>query len=306
LRINYKTFSIKDIFLYIICLMNKKFILHPMIKNGFRVLLFLFLIVMAPFNLSAQNAQLHLIPDQTIDAYKLLGDSSNSYIETIVGFEISDLVSYKDYKQYLNAIKKDSSDLFYLSQLPDTNIGSKAIYDQYITGNVYDNFPVLGISWENAMNYCKWKTITENSKDSIVFIYRLPDCSEWLAVYTYYQKNNISNDFNKTYSDWLLNAKDESLYKFSDDNIYPFDYIYFQKKNDPPVLKRKFVIGDSFLYQQDKLINYYRFGFYSTQGYRQVAFRYVKEFIKTSKKPKLFNHTLAESLLEYWGLKVKK
>ena len=265
----------------------------------------IFMIVLAHFNLSAQDTLPHKIPTQTIDAYKLLGDTSNSFIETIETFEISDFVSYKAYKLYLMAIKKDSTNSFYLSQLPDTNLGPKEVYEKYIKSDDYDNFPVLGISWENAMNYCKWKTLNENPKDSIIFIYRLPVCSEWLAAYTYLQKNKVSNDFNTSYSDWLMNSKDESLYMFSNDTVFPFDYIYFHKKNDPPVLKRKFVIGDSFLYQHKRLLDYYMASFYATQGYRQIAFRTVKESVSKSKKLKLLNHSLDESLLNYWGLKVK-
>ncbi len=261
---------------------------------------------MTSYTLTDKSVQLFDIPSQTINLFKILGDNSKGKDQTIKGCQISGLVTYKDYKEYLSAIKKDSSEAYYQTQLPDSNIGSTEVRNKYINSSEYNDFPVLGISWDNAMNFCKWKTLKEN-KDSIQFIYRLPNCSEWLAAYFYLSENKIKNDFNKNYSDWLLNSKDESFYDFNNSmkDVFPFNYIYFHKKNDPLVLKRKFVIGDSYLFQQDKLLNYYSFSYYSSEGYRQVSFRYIKEPINQSEKVYPKGKSFAVNILEYWGLKTK-
>lgn len=263
-------------------------------------------ILLTSYTLADKSVQLFDIPPQTINLFKILGDNSKGKDQPIKGCQISGLVTYKEYKEYLSAIKKDSSKTYYQTQLPDSNIGSTEVRNKYINSSEYDDFPVLGISWDNAMNFCKWKTLKEN-KDSIQFIYRLPNCSEWLAAYFYLSDNKIKNDFNKNYSDWLLNSKDESFYDFNNStkDEFPFNYIYFHKKNDPLVLKRKFVIGDSYLFQQDKLVNYYSFSFYSTEGYRQVSFRYIKESVNQSEKVYAKGKSLAVNILEYWGIKTK-
>lgn len=263
-------------------------------------------ILLASYSPADKSAHLFFIPTQTINLYKLLADNSKTTTQTIKAFQISGQVTFKEYKDYLTSVKKDSSEKFYLTQLPDTTIGSAEVYKKYISSADYDNFPVLGISWDNAMNFCKWKTRKEN-KGSIQFIYRLPNCSEWLAAYSYLSENKIKNDFNKNYSDWLINSKDESVYDFAN-NISPkqfiYDWLYFHTSKDPAVLKRKQVIGNSYLYQQEHIL-LYSFSFYANEGYRQISFRYVKETVSESPETYQNGKSIAKSLIEHWGLKNK-
>jgi hypothetical protein len=246
-----------------------------------------------------RESTLYSIKEQNLNLYELIHFSKKSSNQTIKAFEISQQVSYKEYKVYLNEIKKDSSLSYYKSQLPDKRIGSAEIYNEYLTSNKYDNYPVLGISWDNAMNYCKWKTIKDN-KDSIRFVYRLPHCSEWLAANYHLNTNKIKNDFNENYADWLINTFDESNYYVEDyvTNDFKFDYMYFHKPKDQKALKRKLVIGNSFLYQQEyPLAN--NFSFYATDGYKHISFRYVKEYIRKSE------HNTSSRLIEHWKIKAK-
>lgn len=115
-----------------------------------------------------QHNKFYSIPSQSKNFHALYGDTSYKKAQIVEEFEISEQVTFKEYKEYLAAIKKDSSEKFYWSQLPDTNISTdKKVYTEYITSKEYDDYPVLGISWDNAMNYCKWKTIKDNDSDSI-------------------------------------------------------------------------------------------------------------------------------------------
>ena len=229
------------------------------------------------------NAQkFQYIPTQRIDLFTQIGDVKRSKVDTINSFEISDFITYREYKRYLNSVKVDSSNLFYNSQFPDSSIAiDKSVYKEYVTDKIYDKYPVLGISWENAMNYCKWKTLKDNKKGSIKFIYLLPHHSEWIAALLYFKKEGITNDLDDKYSDWLLNNYDES-YNF--DWAMDFDYVYFHKETDPMVLKRKSVVGNSYLYY---ILNR-RYG-YSTIGYRQTSFRLVKTKVN-------------QFVLNYWGI----
>jgi len=252
------------------------------------------LLILTSYKSDRRQNKLISIPTQTLNLYKIIGVNWLSAIQTIDSFEISSFVTYEEYKEYLSSIKKDSSEQFYLSQFPDTTIAPKEVYQKYISSTDYDDYPVLGISWDNAMNYCKWKTLRDNPKDSINFIYRLPKCSEWLAAHSYLEENHKPNDFNKNYSDWLLSSKFENYLYDAKNYKFVYDNVYLHKKDDPLTMKRKFAIGDSYVCQQEHLEGYYGFNYYSTQGYRHISFRYVKTEKKNSK-----------DILEFWGINIK-
>lgn len=259
-------------------------------------------ILLASYSLADKSVQFFYIPSQSINLFKILSDNFKGKEQTINSFQISNLITLKEYKEYLRAIKNDSSEAYYQTQLPDSGIGSVEVRNRYINRSEYNNLPVVGISWDNAMNFCKWKTLNEN-KDSILFIYRLPHCSEWLAAYSYLSKHKIKNDFNKNYSDWLLNPKDESI--FDPQDLWRLSYIYFHKFHDPLTLKRKMVIGNSYLFQQEKLLNYFDYSYYATEGYRQVSFRYIKDQVNQSEIMYPTNKSTCNSILKYWGLNTK-
>jgi hypothetical protein len=263
---------------------------------------------------------LYKIPKQSIYPFKILGQRSSEFVYStnkaptsmkldMDAFEISTQITYGQYKEYLKAIKKDSSNKFYLSQIPDSSMCLPETYKAYVTGNRYDDFPVMGISWDAAMNYCRWVTVS-NNKGGITFICRLPSESEWLDAYNYIQTSSVKNDFNQNYSDWLLNTYDEDAMDIIKPDISNhwsnFDYIYFAGKKGPNVLKLKCVIGDSYLFKMESLADYAGLYYYPDHGYRQVGFRYVKEIVDTT--------TILDSkgnqqpsvdiqLLKSWGLK---
>lgn len=241
--------------------------------------------------------KMKIIPEQHLNLFELVGDTVRTGIDTTKEFEISDFITFGEYKTYLNSIKQDSSADFYLCQFPDSNITiDEKVYSTYITDKTYDKYPVLGISWDNAMNYCKWKTLNENKKDTIEFLYRLPTLSEWLTAYHYFKVNNIKHDFDEKYSDWLLNDYYEEAFllfgkKLTFKNSY--DCVFFHKKSDALVNKRKVIIGSSYLYENNHILSNRIYGI-ADEGYRHITFRIVK--VKTSD----YNIKL---LFKYWGLK---
>jgi formylglycine-generating enzyme required for sulfatase activity len=107
------------------------------------------------------------------------------------------------YLEYLFYIKRDSSLKFYQSQIPDSTswLGFIATLDtvdaykaQYFNYPGYRYFPVVSISYEQAINYCKWRTDAVNrnigSEDlkkkypklkeyDYWFEFRLPTKEEW-------------------------------------------------------------------------------------------------------------------------------
>lgn len=258
------------------------------------------------FILVKGNAQdFYFIPTQIIKPYKLLGmdfyysldtakaSAKSNYQMTLDSLNISRQITFAEYKVYLEAIKKDSSYPFYKSQLPDSNITTAKNYEAYITDKKYENFPVMGIRWEAAMNYCKWKTLSENKVDDIKFVYLLPKVSQWLDAFNYLETNKIPNDFDKNYADWTSNVYFEGAYGVSS---FPYDVIYYIRQNDKPRDKRKRVIGSSFLYANTTLLD--DRSFYAFNGYRFIGFRIVKQYIKEDEREK----KSYSSLFKYWGL----
>ena len=276
--------------------------------NFISTISFYFILLFSFCSINAIGQKFNAIPTQHLELYQLLGHEDNYRIDTVEAFEISNFITYKEYKNYLNSIKSDESDSskqYYQSQLPDTNITiEKDVYQEYITSNAYNKYPVLGISWEDAMNYCAWKTLQDNKKGKIEFVYRLPKESEWLAALYYFKLKNIKHDFDQKYTDWLLNTFDESYFDFAHD-LNP-SYFYDAKDEDPLIFNRKKIIGDSYLYSLFSInyhyissVNYhlsYKNDYYLSKiygysyiGYQHIAFRIVKTKVD-------------ETILEYWGI----
>lgn len=105
------------------------------------------------------------------------------------------------YLEYLYFIKKDSSENFFIAQLPDSSVWQRLIRkdsfdtstENYLRYPGFRYFPVIGISYEQAMNFCKWRgdVVTEYYKVNydkkypalknfeLIVEYRLPTHDEW-------------------------------------------------------------------------------------------------------------------------------
>jgi len=253
----------------------------------------LLLALITGFGSKPHKIKFYKIKNQSVNCYQLLGEDKKSKIEDVKTFEISDFITYRTYKIYLNAIKKDSTQAFYLSQLPDSSICLTKCYQTYLNSTKYDLHPVVGVNWDAAMNFCKWKTLQDN-KGELEYIYRLPTTQEWLITN---QLKGDRIDINLNYSDWLLTSKDESLFYNSNETIFPYyDYYFFHKQSDPIVLKRKVAIGNSFLFKQKRTKSFFKYSYYSENGYRHIAFRIVKKKIDKN------TNSLINSILKFWGL----
>lgn len=251
------------------------------------------------------NAQRYSIPEKQIilnEIYPQIRGEHDIKIK-VSAFEMSKQVTLKEYKVFLQEMKKDSGERVYRSLLPDTTIANINLREQYFNSGQYDDFPIVGISWENALRYCHWMT-KKNNSDSLKSIYRLPNLYEYYAAYTYLQSSAIDNDLNQSYADWLMDTKDESMLEFQKD--VSLAYYYFHSANDPSSLKRKVVIGKSFLHFFNSFSDYIKLSYYADHGYREVGFRYIIETDPNAFLLDETNEKYENPLLNYWNIQPGK
>jgi formylglycine-generating enzyme required for sulfatase activity len=72
--------------------------------------------------------------------------------------------------EYLHYVRKDSAEEFYMSALPDTTVWARELsfndpyVDYYLRYPGFRYFPVVGVSWLQADDYCTWRTAKVNEK----------------------------------------------------------------------------------------------------------------------------------------------
>lgn len=102
-----------------------------------------------------------------------------------------------DWLEYLNWMKTNNTGQ-YKSCLPDSTVWIQALsycepYQQYYLRHpAYRQYPVVGVSWQQAADYCHWRTervkevlTTKGKLDKApkAFGYRLPTKEEYLTMY---------------------------------------------------------------------------------------------------------------------------
>lgn len=106
-------------------------------------------------------------------------------------------VAWREYEHWCKE-KYGVSSLRYWNALPDTTVWRKVLsysesyVENYYRNPMFDDYPIIGISYEQAVNFCKWRTdkvrkmLEEGEFGRIVLPqtlnYRLPDKAEWEAV----------------------------------------------------------------------------------------------------------------------------
>ncbi|MDD2635335.1 MAG: SUMF1/EgtB/PvdO family nonheme iron enzyme [Bacteroidales bacterium] len=249
---------------------------------GFNLVFLLISIIHFSNTTAAQN--FIKIPQQS---FNLLGFSyyDFEFFATVPEIEMSNFITLGEYKEFLDDVKQDSIELLYIKYLPDSIISfCDKTYSDYLQDVKYEQYPVVGVSWESALAFCRWKTLNDNKSEDKQSYYRLPLTSEWLSAYQYLDKNHIVNDLNKTYSDLLYCTVDETIIspKIYED-VFHFDRVYYHKSDDSGHLRRKRIIGSNFRFTQHTFLNSGNY-LMSDEGAVYTAFRIVKVPVKRNEK----------------------
>lgn len=100
--------------------------------------------------------------------------NSNDHIEravTVASFYMDETeVSNINWLEYEFYIRQDSDEYFWQNNLPDTTVWARDLayndpyVDHYYRYPGFRYFPVVGVNWRQAVNYCKWRTRVVNIK----------------------------------------------------------------------------------------------------------------------------------------------
>ena len=77
--------------------------------------------------------------------------------------------------EYLHYIERDSSETYYQSALPDTTVWEKELafntpyVSNYLRYPGFRYYPVVGVSWEQAVDYCRWRTEAVNKQRAMEY-----------------------------------------------------------------------------------------------------------------------------------------
>ena len=77
--------------------------------------------------------------------------------------------------EYLHYIQRDSSETYYQNALPDTTVWEKELafntpyVSNYLRYPGFRYYPVVGVSWEQAVDYCRWRTEAVNKQRAMEY-----------------------------------------------------------------------------------------------------------------------------------------
>ncbi len=145
--------------------------------------LLLLITMMALFSFISEN---NYVSDKILAPPGTVQLKDSLYIDKC---EISN-TAWREYLSYILIVEKDEDR--YQSMLPDTTVWKTQLFnnsvfiDFYFRHRDYNNYPVVGVSYEQAQAFCEWRTdrvneLLERTPKAPYrkVIYRLPTKKEW-------------------------------------------------------------------------------------------------------------------------------
>jgi formylglycine-generating enzyme required for sulfatase activity len=215
------------------------------------------------------------------------GSTTKDFEVTIDAFWMNQTeVSVKQYSEYLESVKRDSTTQIYEKALPNID---KASYKDYFSNKKFSDFPVVGISLQQAMDYCTWMTITENQKLKSkgrppVQNYRIPTEIEWVyasfggkkpAEIAIPKTTKLSKVSVNKPNDWGLYNMSSNVSEWTYTSFDPVKYMMVLQNSPDSQYDNIIVRGNNY---KDSLIND-KLILISTDSYEFVGFRYVRSYL---------------------------
>jgi len=171
---------------------------------------------------SQKNKDFTFIPRGSVSVQ----DAETPKTISVDNFWLSNEITNKEFRQFYNQIKNSPNESFewiditsikndgtskakiikvayseIINKLMDESAWKSVFGEgEYFTNPKYDNYPVVGVTWEGARYYCIWRTNEENKKmkgqnKAIQVDYRLPTEFEWEYALTF--KDSKTNEGSK-------------------------------------------------------------------------------------------------------------
>ncbi len=147
-------------------------------------------------------------------------------------------ITNNEYRQFLDDLKTQGKTDLYQKYYPDTTVwriseSNEVFVKLYFPHPAFDNYPVVGVSYEAAVYFCEWRTdyYNKNLKNNIALIkFRLPSKAEWESMAKSnqekaelaggWQQSTDSKSGNKKFNYYLFNYKTSDTEYFKDGFLY--------------------------------------------------------------------------------------
>jgi len=215
------------------------------------------------------------------------GSTTKEFQVTIDAFWMNQTeVTVNQYLAYLESVRRDSVLKIYEAALPDKD---KMPFVDYLSDKKYSDFPVVGVNLQQARDFCKWMTNTENRKlkskgKPPVLDFRIPSEVEWVYA-SFGSKNPVEIpvpehtglskvSVNKP-NDWGLYNMNSNVSEWTNTSFDPESYLIVLQTTPGPEAGSVIARGENYKtgLVNDKLI------LYSTYSYDYVGFRYVRTYL---------------------------
>jgi formylglycine-generating enzyme required for sulfatase activity len=118
-------------------------------------------------------------------------------------------ITVNEYRQFINALPEDKKKDY----LPDTSVVTaidSSLARFYFTHPAYDDYPIVGISFSQAIGFCGWRSELYNSTHKEKVRFMLPSMTQWLKL-SYYE--NVESSYAGNIQDPVVpNTKQELKY----------------------------------------------------------------------------------------------
>lgn len=138
---------------------------------------------------------------------------------SINAFWISNEITNKEFGQFVSYLKANPEDSLLIFQLYSENQDKRFIYisnnkvlekinmpdffptepnRKYFSDKKFLNYPVVGVSFENAIHYCAWLNMIDSQKQNDYIVeYRLPLAEEWEYIASNFSTDNRNTEEKK-------------------------------------------------------------------------------------------------------------